>query len=256
MSQPPKQLLELLQQTPGGISTFIVNTAHEIFTYCTQGHAVLGQSLCPASMYVEIVIHAADLVGATAVSSLEPCVEGLTISGPLSLCSALTVSLHLTPTINSENSWTFTILSQSLDATTALIKHATGAISFRPRGQFLNEPRVQTIPRLTGKGNFEDLSSARDAHVLNGGIVYQVFGQVVDYAPYYWGVTRIASKGKEAVGSVKVPVEQRPVMDESCSAPIALDNLLQVAGINFNCLSKRTADEVLVCTEMAEMFIQ
>lgn len=255
-SQPHMQLVELFESDSQGVATFSINTAHETFKHCTQGHAVLGQSLCPASMYVELVVRAAKLTGAPLLSSMEPCVGGLNISAPLSLSSNRSVLLSLTPVSLAPNTWKFDLLSRSrLDATTASTKHATGSITFRSKATSFDEPRVQAIRRLTENDRVKDLSSAGDAHILNGAIVYQIFGQVVDYAPYYRGVSRIVSRGEEAVGVVNVPGDQKPDMSEACCDPIALDNFLQVAGIHVNCLSQKFSDEVFVCTEVDELFI-
>ncbi|KAJ4422348.1 Type I Iterative PKS [Gnomoniopsis sp. IMI 355080] len=256
MSQLPQQLVNLSETDSQGITTFFVNTRHEIFTHCTQGHAVLGQSLCPASLYIELVIRAADLMGATTTSSMEPCVEGLKISAPLSLSSNRSVKLVLTPVAPAATAWRFDILSRShLDTKAASTKHATGSMTFRPSATSFDAPRIQAIRRLTGSSRVEDLSSARDAHILNGAIVYQIFGQVVDYAPYYRGVSQIASRGEEAVGVVNVAGDQDSIMSETSCSPIILDNFLQVAGIHVNCLSEKPSQEVFVCTEVDELFI-
>ncbi|KUI52981.1 Conidial yellow pigment biosynthesis polyketide synthase [Cytospora mali] len=254
-TQQSLQLLDLYERDLQGITTFRINTVHEMFTCCARGHAVLGQSLCPASMYVEIAIRAANIIAASAVSPPAPCVKDLKISAALSLSSIRNVFLQLVPVGIEPNSWEFTVLSRSQPNATASTKHATGMVSFLQAGTYLDTPRMQFIRRLIGQSKYEELASARDAHILNGGIVYQVFGQVVDYAPYYRGVAQIVSKNKEAVGVVHVPSGQPPVMSEANCDPITLDNFLQVAGIHVNCLSERNAEEVYVCTEMGEMFI-
>ncbi|KUI69905.1 Conidial yellow pigment biosynthesis polyketide synthase [Cytospora mali] len=254
-TQQSLQLLELYERDLQGTTTFRINTVHEMFTCCARGHAVLGQSLCPASMYVEIAMRAANIIDASAVSPPAPCVKDLKISAPLSLSSIRSVFLQLVPVGMEPNSWEFTVLSRSQQDATASTKHATGTISFLLPGTYLDAPRMQFIRRLIGQNKYEELASARGAHILNGGIVYQVFGQVVDYAPYYRGVAQIVSKNKEAVGVVHVPGGQPPVMSEADCDPITLDNFLQVAGIHVNCLSERKIEEVFVCTEMGEMFI-
>ncbi|KAK0723563.1 hypothetical protein B0T26DRAFT_263600 [Lasiosphaeria miniovina] len=264
----PLQLLDPLERDASGSSTFRINTAHDMFTYCTQGHAVLGQSLCPASLYVEMAVRAATALSSSATppeSTLAPCVRDLKISAPLSISSTRSVFLQLSPASN-PSTLAFTVLSRSSPTATASTKHATGTVSLLAPGTYLDAPRLQLIRRLTGShGKHGDgkLAAAPGAHVLSGSIVYQVFDQVVDYKPYYHGVERIVASGHEAVGVVRVPPggggegaqKQHPVMREASCDPIALDNFLQVAGIHVNCLSERSADDVYVCTELAEMFI-
>lgn len=254
-TQKSSQLLDLYDHNPQGTTTFRINAVHEMFTCSTKGHAVLGQSLCPASMYVEIAIRAANIIRASTVSSPASRVEDLKISAPLSLSSTRSISLELTPVNKESNSWAFAILSRSQPDAIDSIKHATGTVSFPAPGTDLDTPNMLLIRRLVGQSKYKELFSARDAHILNGGIVYQVFGQVVDYAPYYRGVSQIVSKDQEAVGIVNVPVEQPLVMKEASCDPITLDNFLQVAGIHVNCLSERDPNEVFVCTELGKLFI-
>ncbi|KAI0442798.1 hypothetical protein F4803DRAFT_575191 [Xylaria telfairii] len=254
-TQKSSQLLDLYGRNPQGTTTFRINTVHEMFTCCTKGHAVLGQSLCPASMYVEVAIRAANVISASTVSSPASQVEDLKISAPLSLSSTRTIFLELRPVNKESNSWAFTILSRSQPDAIDLIKHATGIVLSPAPGTDLDTPNMLLVRRLVSQSGYKELFSARDAHILNGGIVYQVFGQVVDYASYYRGVSQIVSKGQEAVGIVNVPVEQPSVMKEASCDPITLDNFLQVAGIHVNCLSERNSDEVFVCTELGKLFI-
>lgn len=253
----PLQLLNLIEHAQQGPSTFLINTADEMFAVCTRGHAVLGQSLCPASLYVEMAVRAANTMSQNSTTSaVAPCIRDLRISTPLSLVSNRTVYLQLVPNISAQaESWQFTVLSCSQPGATASTKHASGTVSLLVPGTYLDAPRMQFIRRIVGHSKQTELVNTREAHVLNGSIVYQVFGQVVDYAPYYRGVEQIVSKDKEAVGIVRVPSGQPTTLKEANCDPITLDNFLQVAGINVNCLSEKSAEEVFVCTELGELFI-
>ncbi|RYP44065.1 hypothetical protein DL768_009434 [Monosporascus sp. mg162] len=253
--EKPLELLELYERNPQGLATFIVNQSHEMFKHCTEGHAVLGESLCPASMYVEMVIRAVDLLSLSQVSPLAPCVKNLKISSPLSVCSTRNIFLQLAPVSREQQTWEFTILSRSQLSATASIKHAAGTVSMMVSGEDLDAPRMQFIQRLIGHGKYEELANSRGSHALHGNIVYQVFSQIVDYSPYYRGVSQIVSKNNEAAGIVNVPGNQLSVINEAICDPITLDNFLQVAGIHVNCLSERNAEEVFVCTEVGELFL-
>lgn len=250
------QLLDLCERDyVQGSSTFRINTAHELFACCTRGHAVLGQSLCPASMYIELAVRAANLASDNDVlQSLAPCVKELSISAPLSLSSHRCVELQLVSE-SKPDSWTFEVLSRSEPEGIASIKHATGIITFTTPRSYLDTPRMQVIRRLIGQNKYDEVTSSPGAQALNGSIIYQVFGQVVDYAPHYRGVVEITSKDREAVSLVHVPREQPSALDEATCDPISLDNFLQVAGIHVNCLTPRNAEEVFVCTQLGEVFI-
>ncbi|KAH8202697.1 hypothetical protein TruAng_003183 [Truncatella angustata] len=249
------QLLVLNARNAAGISTFLVDTMHEMFKYCTEGHAVLGQSLCPASMYVELAIRAADYLRNNKLQPKAPCVRELKISSPLSISPASIVLLQLHPINNESDVWKFTVLSQGQSDAATSIKHATGIVSLLASEKYFDNSHLQFIQRLISQDKRKELADSPGSQILNGHIVYQVFGQVVNYANYYRGVCQIASNGANAVGLVNVPGTQPMVMSEARCDPIILDNFLQVAGIHVNCLSERDVDQVFVCTELAELYL-
>lgn len=248
------QLLNLLEHGIEG-ATFGINCTHEMFKLCTEGHAVAGQSICPASMYIEMAVQAATLLSGSKASSTAPCLRDLRMSSPLSLSSSRKVVIQLVPINREQNTWEFSIVSRSEPNMATSIKHATGIVSLNISDKGFQASRVQSLKRLVGQARYEHLARTPGSNVLNGNIIYQVFGQVVDYAPYYRGVDEIVSKDKEAVGMVSVPDGQPLVMDEASCNPITLDNFLQVAGIHVNCLSERNEDDVYVCTELGELFL-
>lgn len=113
----------------------------------------------------------------------------------------------------------------------------------------------QSLNRLVQRRHYEDLSNSHSSNTLNGKVIYQVFAHVVDYAPYYQGVREIVTKDNEALGHVTIPDDQPLALQDSCCNPIALDNFLQVAGIHVNCLTERCEGQVLICTELGELFL-
>lgn len=250
-----RQLLTLHEQKPLGPSTFTIDTTDEMFVHCTKGHAVLGQSLCPASMYVEVAIRAASSLAGGKMASAIPSVKNLKISSPLSIGSSRSLFLQIGPVDGKPNTWEFSVFSRAQPSAISSIKHAAGSVSLRSEGSPFDDSRMKSIRRLVSQGKVDELVESRGSHSLSGNIIYQVFGQVVNYAPYYQGVTQILSRGQEAVGFVKRPDSQVAVIGEDSCDPIMLDNFLQVAGIHVNCLSEKSADEVFVCTEIGELVL-
>ncbi|KKK24813.1 hypothetical protein P175DRAFT_0558619 [Aspergillus ochraceoroseus IBT 24754] len=250
----PLQLLDLLERTQQSIK-FRVNCMHEMFELCTTGHAVLGQSLCPASMYVEIAVRAANVLAFGKGSSIAPRVRDLKISSPLSIKTDQTVLLQLVPITTEQDTWEFTVMSPGPLAGGHLTRHATGTVSLIQSDRYFQASRMQFLERIIGQNKYEHLLNTPGSNALNGKIVYQVFGQVVDYAPYYRGVKEIVSQNNQAVGVVALPSNQIAVMNEANCDPITLDNFLQVAGIHVNCLTERNEDEVFICTELGELFL-
>ena len=248
-----QQLVEPYEHDALEPATFLINTTHAIFKHCVQGHAVLGQSLCPASMYVELAIRAVGLLrdGAVGSSSRAPCVKDLQIPSPMSMGIGRAVFIQLEP-VGSSEEFAFTVLSRDKPGAAASTKHASGVLTL-----VADASRMQLVQRLVGQqAKYDKLAKSSSSQVLNGPIVYQVFSKVVDYAPFYKGIIQIVSKGNEALAKVQMPALPSPAfMDEVVCDPIALDNFLQVAGIHINCLSESNASEVFVCTELGEMLL-
>lgn len=233
---------------------FRVNRSNPTYDLCVRGHAVVGQSLCPASLYVELAVR-----GAVSLKDLKqprgvPHVEGLTISSPLGVSTSSSVLVRLSRA-KSEASWDFSISSQSQERVSgsAEILHATGQVSLVPIRDSSTANRLRLFKRLIGKSQRDRVVNAPTATGLSGPMVYKVFGSVVDYAHYYRGVTKVAGSDREAIGNVQLaePKASGPGVGE-CD-PVAIDNFLQVAGIHVNCLADRVADQVFVCTSINAM---
>lgn len=248
------ELLHSMARTPDRV-TFGVNCTHDMFKLCTEGHAVLGQSLCPASMYVEMAVQAATQLSGGNVSGAAPIVRDLKISSPLSISTNRRVSLRLVPVNREQDTWEYAVISRGQQNAAHPITHATGIVSLNPSNKSLEASRMQSFQRLVGQARYEHLAKAPNSNVLTRKIIYQVFGQVVSYAPYFQGVEHIVSQGNEAVGTVNVPRDKLLIMKEATCDPITLDNFLQVAGIHVNCLSERNEDELYVCTELGELIL-
>lgn len=254
--QGPGQLLNLLESDHQS-ATFQVNCAHPMFVLCTNGHAVLNQSLCPASMYVEIAAQAVtELGGGGPTAGLH--VRDLHISSPLSISQSRIVFIELKSVEREQSAWEFTLNSRSDSQQTRdpSTKHAHGTICMdTPESQFPTG-RLQSLKRLVSQVRQGSVSGTPGANMLNDkAIIYRLFGQVVNYAPFYQGVEHLVSKNNEAVGSVHVPSIQDPVMKSARCDPITVDNFLQVAGILVNCLSDSVDGHVYICTELGHLYL-
>lgn len=230
---------------------FEVNTFHDEYQLLVKGHAVLGQSLCPASMYLELAIRGARTI-AKAKGSIVKFLqtEQLRIFHPLALTpnGRLFLSLILVKDGNDCLTWTFRLYSQSRDK----VDHATGVLHLSD-GQS-STPRLRSFQRLLSKSHYEQVMESPDAERLSGAVIYKIFGQQVDYAPYYQGVYNIAARGSEVVGDIRIPDKQPHTITPGGLHPILLDNVLQVAGIHVNCLTPHEDQNVVfICTTIAEI---
>ncbi|GFF55249.1 conidial yellow pigment biosynthesis polyketide synthase [Aspergillus udagawae] len=249
-----RQPTGLLHQLSGGPDEFLfaVNTQDALYKTCTQGHAVLDQPLCPASMYMELVLRATTCLfplDATWTPAMAH-IENLVICSPLVLDPPGDVHVLLSPEGPScSQMWSFSVSSNS-ETTHDKVTHAKGIVSllrdhsrpvvcFHSIGRLVNHSRGQAIvEKPTSSG-------------LKGSMVYSALRQMTNYADYFRGVKQVFADGCEAVGFVTMAP---PTTKTTCN-PILLDNFLQVAGIHVNCLSDRQEDTILVCNAIGEIFI-
>jgi SAM-dependent methyltransferase/acyl carrier protein len=255
-SEQPKEvgLVTIMSNTASGELLFSVDTANAVFELAGRGHAVTGQSLCPASMYMELAILAARSAVNTATThatEILPHVEGLVMLAPLGLGAGISVFLRLRQT--AQDSWDFTLFSRSTvsgpveDGGT---EHARGRISWGSADDTMADRGVKLLYRFGAQG-IKRLSSLA-ATGISGAMVYKLFSEVVAYADYYRGVQSVSASGNEAIGLVTVPAQFSKASAGICD-PIILDNFLQVAGIHVNCLSQRDDDQVFMCTAVEEV---
>ncbi|KAE8137485.1 hypothetical protein BDV38DRAFT_283033 [Aspergillus pseudotamarii] len=235
---------------PKGETLFSIDTSNPVFDLATRGHAVTGHSLCPASMYIEFAAQGASMLASKDNKThFAPHVESLSISSPLGLGADL--FLRLCPVAPGQ--WDFTITSTSSFEQT---EHGKGRISLVSAGDVVAEARLKLLQKIARSSSMDRIMDSPDATGISGGIVYRIFGEIVNYAPYYRGVKSLSSLGNEAVGFVDLPDDTQPFSGQSTFCrPVELDNFLQVAGIHVNCLSTRRAEEVFMCTAVDEVIL-
>ena len=249
-------LVSLVQaMSNAGEHLFSVNTTHAVFDLAGRGHAVAGQSLCPASMYLELATRCAmEVLGSALEPGISPHLECLTMAAPLGLGGERDVFLHLHETAG--KLWQFTIFSGACEAKATAngnTEHAKGRISLASVSDAFAGNQLRLLQKFARSSSAERVLSSPLATGMNGTLVYKLFSDVVDYATYYHGVKSVTALGHEAVGVVTVPAERPIGMEPGYCDPISLDNFLQVAGIHVNCLSNRKKDEVFMCTVIEEV---
>ncbi|KND93702.1 Conidial yellow pigment biosynthesis polyketide synthase [Tolypocladium ophioglossoides CBS 100239] len=250
----PPELVRRLADGDGD-ALFSVDVSHEIFGLSVSGHAVVGQSLCPAGLYFELAIRAAkDLQAAAGSNSKVPHIEQLHIQSPLGLKPEGALFIALT---NQEgDKWLFSFFSCPPNAVarpSQRTTHARGIVALLEADTVTS--RLQFVGRLLGSSRYDQVASFPDANRLSGDVLYKIFGRVVNYAPYYKGVRNTIACNGEVVGDVTMPRgEEAERLASSISDPLAIDNFLQVAGIHVNCLQAGgTDDDVSVCNAIGEV---
>lgn len=239
-----------------GEHLFAVDTSNALFELAARGHAVTGQSLCPASMYIELAarcVMAMQRTDTTHATGTLPHVEGLTMSAPLGLGAGIAVFLRLHKT--APEAWDFAVFSRPSSSHgpghvgDRETEHAKGCISSVAAGEAV----VERLLKLLQRSSTYRLRNLPSATGVSGTMVYKLFSDVVEYASYYRGVQSVSASGNEAVGLITIPTDRPSCMDASICDIISVDNFLQVAGIHVNCLSQRDDDQVFMCTAVEEI---
>ncbi|KUL81855.1 hypothetical protein ZTR_09738 [Talaromyces verruculosus] len=229
-----------------------INTKDPLYQMCTSGHAVVDQNLCPASLYIEMVVRAAHLISPGNISSNQmPHIRDLQISAPLVLNPSGKLLLNLSRHQSDTMTWAFSLFTQ--DARDATLTHAAGKISLHPFDR--PDPlfaRLSSMNRLIDTSRVHSIQNSPSSSGLKRMAVYQAFRRVVNYAACYRGVESVYTTEHEAAGVVNLG--SSPTSNSRCD-PILMDNFIQVAGLHVNCLSEIRDEEVFVCTEIGEFLI-
>lgn len=245
-------------------AVFTIDPRAEEWRTLVSGHSVLKQPLCPASLYVELVMQAARQFAAVknlACTSYAR-VDDLEITSPFGMSQDKTIQLVLSPCDIAGRKFDFTFLAPS--ARGGSEKHAVGKVeAFLANDNTVTAEfeRTKNLLRYLNEYRSRDLNQGLDGTVqqptgeaVQGSLVYKIFSEVVTYHDYYHGVRRVASGNNGTVlGEVCLPEPQPSCTQELSSMPVAMDNFFQVAGLYANCLAPRPVDEVFVCTQVGRI---
>ena len=230
---------------------FSVDPSSTDYEFYVKGHAVLGEPLCPAPLYVELVSRAAMiLMREPGISDYLPCIEDLEIHAPLGLNMDRALSIDLKWADGKTPTWTFEMISKLQGDTKGnSSSHATGRVTLHQE-----TPRLLTdfsrYERLIGFQKFDELRNDPESDIMQGSTVYKAFSKVVEYANHYKGVRSVYGKGQQVVGIVVLPDCGSGALRNCVTNPLAVDNFVQVAGLHVNCLNKCEDTEVFVCTKI------
>ncbi|TGO60221.1 hypothetical protein BCON_0037g00210 [Botryotinia convoluta] len=233
---------------------FRINVQEQGYQKYVTGHAVLGQPLCPASLYMELASSAILILENYKLhqdTPILPRIQDLEIKAPLG--KALDKSVALSLRADGE-SWLFEFSSQSPTTkrnSSQPVIHATGKIVLRDSFPTSTSRTERLIPqtRLTA------IQSDAKAKSLQGTQIYDRFSRAVTYSEIYKGVRDVYAREHEIVGKIGLPKEsqlsglgRKTVID-----PIALDNFIQIAGLHVNCLIPINDNEVNVCVKISDL---
>lgn len=251
---------------------FEINPKNELYQLGTQGHEVVDQSLCPASMYTEFVLAASRLLG-HADTGLVPRVSRLAMSSPLVLSPVGRVFLKLQEA-EKLISWSFSIYSHDEQTNPAAAEatitvHGTGRITLvseeSSSSSFLSSSTISPVRSLQSLvlQRCHEIENSPMSIGYKGPTVYKAFRPVVTYVDYYQGIRSIYNLGQEAVAHITMPPARPLNMGTGVCDPVLIDSFTQVSGVLANCFALGEGDpgEMWVCNfigdiELSREFIE
>jgi acyl transferase domain-containing protein/acyl carrier protein/SAM-dependent methyltransferase len=248
-----RDMVHLISNNNEQGARFGINTNADDFVACTKGHAVLSNALCPASLYIEMATRAAKLLSRDAThEDMIPQIENLQMSSPLSMTSAQPVELHLTRDTTQSPAYTFRILGNASAPTDKQVTHAEGTIVMRKcssRELLAENRRYKRLVDL--KRCQQLLDNTEDAESIQGRFIYDQFRPLVDYAPCYRGIRRLASLDGNVAGLVHMHSSR--VAKDAVTHPLAVDNFTQVAGFCANVIQNHDREYMFLCTAIGRI---
>ena len=223
-------------------ATFAVNVETRRYRTIVSGHAVRQRALCPASIYMECVVMAAQILGAQ-VQKSSISFKCLSYQSALGLDSSRDVFLSMEP-IGKNGAWSYVCKSRSkANGTAKETTHGIGQIYFSD-----HEHSLKSYQRVISS-RIRDLSQRSDVETLRSNRAYGLFSRVVTYAPLLRGISSIILADTEALASIEVPSSDADTGESTVTAKfdaIALDTFIQVVGLLINSSNRVAAGEVFI----------
>lgn len=242
-------------------AVFTIDPRSEEWRILVDGHSVLHEPLCPATLYVELVLQAAKQLAAIENIPCAPFarVDDLEIPSPLGMSQDKTIQLVLRPSDQTGCKFNFSFLAQGRQ--TGSGRHAVGRVEIIPAGDTTVTAELERTRKLLQhmhqtksqdrNERFAEMVTQPGGEAVHGTLIYKMFSTVVQYRDFYRGVRRVASNNDGAVvAEVYLPESQPSCIQELISMPVAIDNFFQVPGLYANCLAPCPSDEVFVSTHV------
>ncbi|KFG85645.1 polyketide synthase [Metarhizium anisopliae] len=172
------------------------------------GHAVRNRPLCPASVYLECVTMALDLLTGhenPGQSSLE--FKDLDIQAPLGV-AAVNVELVLHD-LTANCQWEFSVISRHPERPGRTTLHAKGRVTMSPEGSNLD-----ATARLASR-QMKTVEASEAAERMLSRRAYRLFSRVVNYETFLEGIASITINGNEDVATIAISASQPGVEDST-----------------------------------------
>ncbi|QGA14099.1 hypothetical protein EYB26_001752 [Talaromyces marneffei] len=219
---------------------FTINIQTQRFHQVVRGHYLRSRSLCPASMYMEAVTMALQLLAAdgnsprVAPGAFSLVWDEVNFHAPLGTEARGEVVVRLSPARH-ENIWNFAICTLPGD----------GSSSRQPR-ETVHVKGVVSLVKCLSLDAWERLVSGPMERITSSEIdterfmrrrTYGLFARLVEYAPFFKGIHSLVLHEREGVATICMPDEQ-PAREESTSwslcDTVTIDAFIQVLGFVIN----------------------
>ncbi|KAF2792078.1 BcPKS16, polyketide synthase [Melanomma pulvis-pyrius CBS 109.77] len=252
---PPRLVVRKCNRDPrssssSGNGEYSINTVCERYQKVVRGHAVLGNPLCPAPLYMECASMALyDMLGHFDVDCLT--FQDLQFHAPLGSDLARTVDLYLEEAPPEPATWKFAVRSTSPKSTTGPVLHCMGTAYIGANTS------LSTYGRLA-QGLIDNIQASPTTERLMPWRAYSLFSKVMLYAPFFKGITSLTLARTEALATVKLPTNQ-PARHESrvwhrCDA-VLIDAFISVVGLLLNSSDVIMEDEIAIATAMGSVVL-
>ncbi|KAL2860079.1 hypothetical protein BJX68DRAFT_275511 [Aspergillus pseudodeflectus] len=247
LERTPSGLVSLASLShPGpGVFSFEVNQGDQTLAHILAGRKVLGGSLWPLALYMEVAAQATALL----TPSLPPASQiirlfGLKIKTPIGAGQIDGLRLRLEQ--SNMRAWEFSLES---DAT----EHALGTV-------MLDDQHTSTEQILNYKDpDFYSLEKATAPSIssASGMIAYKLLEKVTEYEPSHRGIECIRMNEHAAMARVHLPKAAKAAgyAGKTRCNPILIDQFLAVAEIHALTMEDCKRDEVFACSGLGEATI-
>ncbi|KAK9772995.1 putative Polyketide synthase [Seiridium cardinale] len=232
---------------------FDVHQGTSRYEEVVSGHAVRGQPLCPASMYMEFALMAAQMMHNTEAGLRDNALkfDNLSFKGALGINHQRGVMLSMEGQ-GEYLSWNYSVRSSPKLQETRSTTHATGRLS-------ITSPADWRIYKRMVSDQIQLLKTDPRAERLRSDRAYTLFSRVVEYSSVLRGIDQIYMTENQAVAEVTRPRTAVSTSESTavkvCDA-VTLDTFIQVVGLLINSSASCPPSEVFIATNIDNITMQ
>ena len=218
------------------------------------GHIVCGFALCPASVYHEIALAAAEM-SEKSLDNDASCKQALMLSKiayihPLLYAEGIsrTVRVTISPGGKQDDIKSFAISSHDPSKSKEVTHHCRGFVKRQSR---VTEESKLTILRAQLQRPISLMESMESVEVFKTRAIYEkLFPRVVTYSKMYQAVQSISISpdGTEALAIIAIPTAEITSNGKFAVNPVFMDVILHVAGFVANFAAEN--DDAFICKEL------